>query len=124
MTFMLFLTTKQHQCHHRYPVELPKTIKLVAGGSSVGTISVKPARYYRKLLYGILFDSSSTEDEDDPEVASVAAKNIDDDNQHVAQSGDTSNDADSASYGLEHNRATSNMGTHKHINRNMSKLKG
>ena len=28
----------------------PKTIKLIAGGSSVGTISFKPARYYRKLL--------------------------------------------------------------------------
>ena len=35
-------------------VELPKTIKLIAGGSSVGTISFKPTRY-RKLLYGNLF---------------------------------------------------------------------
>ena len=94
-------------------VELPITIKLIAGGSSVGTISFKPARYYRKLLYGNLFDSSSSEDEDDPEVASVAAKNIDDDKQHVAQSGDSSDDADSSSYALEATRTTSNMGPHK-----------
>ena len=49
-------------------VELPQTIKLIAGGSFVGTISFKPARYYKKLLYGNLFDS---EDEDDPEITSV-----------------------------------------------------
>ena len=42
-------------------------------------------------------------------------KNIDDDNQHVAQSGDTSDDTDSSSYGLEDTRTTSNMGTHKHM---------
>ena len=65
--------------------------------------------------YGNIFDSSSSEDEDDPEVESVAAKNIDDDNQHTAQSGDTSNDADSLSYGNEDTRTTSNMGTHKHM---------
>ena len=55
-------------------VELPKTIKLIAGGSSVGIISFKLARYDRKLQYGNIIDSSSSEDEDDPEVASVAAK--------------------------------------------------
>ena len=70
-------------------VELPKTIKLIAGGSLVGTISFKLARYYRKPLYHYSFDSSSSEDEDDAEVESVAAKNIDDDKQHIAQSGDT-----------------------------------
>ena len=57
-------------------VELPKTIKLIAGGSSVGTILFKPARYHRKLLYGNLFDSYSSEDEDDPEITSVAAKTL------------------------------------------------
>ena len=31
-------------------VELPQTIKLIAGGSLVGTISFKPARYFRTLL--------------------------------------------------------------------------
>ena len=60
-------------------------------------------------------DSSSSEDEDDPEVEAVAAKNIDDDNQHIAQSGDTSADADSLSYGNENNRTTSNMGTNKYM---------
>ena len=61
----------------RYPlggVELPQTIKLIAGGLFMGTISFKPASYYRKPLYGNLFDSSSSEDEDDPEIASVTAK--------------------------------------------------
>ena len=42
-------------------------------------------------MYGNLFDCSSREDEDDPEVASVAAKNIED------------------------TRTTSNMGTHNHM---------
>ena len=42
-------------------------------------------------------------------------KNIDDNNQDVAQSGDTSDDARSSSYGNEDTRATSNMGTHKHM---------
>ena len=73
-------------------VELLKTIKLIAGGSLVGTISFKLARYYRKPLYHNLFDSSSSEDGDDAEVESVAAKNIDDDKQHIAQSGDTSDE--------------------------------
>ena len=78
-------------------VELSQTIKLIACGLSVGTISFKPAQYYRKLLYGNIFDSSSSE-EDDPEIASVTAKNIEDDNQHIAQSGGTSDDGDSSSY--------------------------
>ena len=95
-------------------VELPETIKLIVGGSSVGTFSFKPARYYRKPLYDNLFASSSSEDEDDPEVESVAAKNIDDDNQHIAQSGDTSDDVDSSCYGNEDTRTTSNMGTSKY----------
>ena len=42
--------------------------------------------------------SSSSEDEDDQEVKSVVTKTIDVDNQHVPQSGDTSDDADSLSY--------------------------
>ena len=92
-------------------VELPKTITLIACGSSVGTVSFNPARHYRKPPYGNLFDSSSSEEEDDAEVESVAAKNIDDDNQHVAKPGDTSDDADISSYGNEDTRFTSNMGT-------------
>ena len=79
------------------------------------TISFKPVRYNWKLLYGNLFDNSSSVDEDDSEVASVAAKNIDDDKQHVVQSGDSSDDADSLTDALEDTRTTSNMGTHKHM---------
>ena len=96
-------------------VELPQTIKLITGGSFVGTISFKQARYYRKPLYGNLFDSSSSEDEDDPEITSVTAKNIEDDNQHIAQYSDTSDDGDSSSYGLEDSRTPSNMGSDKRM---------
>ena len=78
----------------------------------MGTISFKPARYYRKLLYGKLFDSSSSGDEDDPEIASVTAKNIECDNQHILQSAETSDDGDSLSYGLDD---LSNMRTDKQM---------
>ena len=81
----------------------------------MGTISFKPARYYRKLLYGKLFDSSSSEDEDDPDIASVTAKNIECDNQHILQSAETSDDGDSLSCGLEDNRTPSNMRTDKQM---------
>ena len=92
-------------------VELPQRIKLIPGGSVVGTVSFKPARYHRKPLYGNPFDSSSSEDEDNPKVQSVVAKSIDDDN--LAQSGDTSNDTSSLSCGNEDTRTTSKLGTHK-----------
>ena len=75
-------------------------------------ISFKPARYYRKPLYGSLLDSSSSEDD---EIASVTAKNIEDDNQHIAQSAETSDDGDSLSYGSEDTRTSSNMGTDKQM---------
>ena len=81
----------------------------------MGTISFKPARYYRKLLYGNLFDNSSSEDEYDPTIASVTAKNIEDDNQHIAQYGETSDDGDSSSSGLEDSRTKPNMGTDKQM---------
>ena len=96
-------------------VELPHTIKLIAGGLLVGTISFKPARYYRQPLYGNSFDSSSSEDEDDPEIASVTANNIEDDNQHISQYSETSDDGDSSSYGIEDARTPSNMGTDKQM---------
>ena len=92
-------------------VELPKQSNQLL----VGHHWFKPARYYRKPLCGNLFGSSSSEDKDDPEATSIAAKNADDDKEHVAQSGDSSDDADSLSYGLEDTRTTSNMGTHKHM---------
>ena len=81
----------------------------------MGTISFKPARYYRKPLYGNLFDSSSHEDEDDPEIASVTVKNIEGDNQHIPQSAETSGDGDSLSFGLEVTRTPSNMRTDKQM---------
>ena len=52
-------------------VELPQTIKVTTGGSSVDNISFKATRFYNKLLYGNLFDNSSSEGEDDPEITSV-----------------------------------------------------
>ena len=71
-------------------VELPQTIKLIAGGLVVGTISFKPTRYHRKPLSRNLIGSSSSEDEDDPKVKLVVAERIDYDNHNVAQSGGTS----------------------------------
>ena len=65
-------------------VELPKTIKLTAGGLVVGTISFKPERYQSKPLFDNLFDSLSSEDDDDHEVKSVVGRIIDDDNNDVA----------------------------------------
>ena len=44
--------------------------------------------------------------------------NIEDDNQHIAQYSETSDDGDSSSYGLEDTRTTSNMG----CNRNLPKV--
>ena len=87
-------------------VELPQTIKLIAG-----TISFKPMRYNRKPLYGNKYDISSSEDEDDPKITFDTAKNFKDDNQHIAHYSETSDDGDSSSYGLEDTRTPSNMGT-------------
>ena len=51
--------------------ELPQTIKQIGGGPFLGNISFKATRFYKKLLYGNLFDSSSSEDEEDPAITSV-----------------------------------------------------
>ena len=86
-------------------VKLPQTfIKLIAGGSFVGTISFKATRYCKKPLYGNIFDSSSSEDENDPENASVTTKRITDDSQHIAQYSEKSDEGDSLSYGNEDTR--------------------
>ena len=87
MAFSLFLTTCHHHCHHCYPlkvystsplgsVELPQTTNLIAGGSFLDNITFKATRFYQKLLYGNLFDSSSSEDEDDPAITSVIEQNL------------------------------------------------
>ena len=52
-------------------VELPQSIKLIAGGSFQGNISFEATQFYKKPLYGNLFDSSSSEDKDDPAITSV-----------------------------------------------------
>ena len=96
-------------------VELPQTIKLIAGGSFVGTISFKATRYYKKWLHGNLFDSSSSEDEEDPEITSSTVKKFTDDNQHIAQYSETSDEGDSLSYGNEGTRTPSNMETDKQM---------
>ena len=91
-------------------VELPQTIKLIVGGSFVGNISFKATRYNKKPLYGNLFDSSSSEDEDDPEITTVTLTIFTDDNQHIAQYNETSNEGDSLRCGNEDTRAPSNLG--------------
>ena len=96
-------------------VELPQTIKLIAGGSFVGNISFKATRYYIKLLYGNLFDSSSSKDEDGSEITSVTLTKFTDGNQHIAQYSETSDEGDSSSYGNEDTTTLSNMGTDKQM---------
>ena len=96
-------------------VELPQTIKLIAGGSFVGNISFKATRFHKTLLYGNLFDSSSSEDESDPEITSVTLTKFTDDNQDIAQYSETSDEGDSSSYCTEDTRTPSNMGTNKQM---------
>ena len=59
-------------------VELPQTIKLIAGGSFLGNITFKGRRLYKKPLYGNIFDSSSSEDDDDPGITPVIQKKLTD----------------------------------------------
>ena len=128
MAFSLFLTTSSTHAIIATPqgvlprspiggVELPQTIKLITGGPFVGTtpISFKATRCYKKPPYGNLFDSSSSEDEHNPEITSDTLKKYADDNQHIAQYGETSNEGDCLSYGNEDTRTPSNMGTNKQM---------
>ena len=62
-----------------------------------------------------MFDSSSSEDEDDPEITSVILTKFTDGNQHTAQYSETSNEGDSSSYGNEDTITPSNMGTDKQM---------
>ena len=81
----------------------------------MGTISFKATRYWKKRLHGNLFDSSSSDDEEDPEITSITPKKFTDDNQHIAQYSETSDEGDSLSYGNEDTRTPSNMGTDKQM---------
>ena len=94
-------------------VELPQTIKLIAGGSFQGNISFTATQFYKKPLFGNLFDSSSSEDEDDSVITSVIPTKFMNDRQGTAQYSETSSDSDSSSYALEETRTPSNMGNEK-----------
>ena len=60
-----------------------------------------------------LFDSLSSEDEDDHGVKSVVGRSVDDDNPDVAKSVSTAVDTDSSSYSNEDFMTTAKMETHK-----------
>ena len=96
-------------------VELPQTIKLIAGGSFLGNIAFKATRFYRKPLYGNLFESSSSEDEDDPAITWVIQTKFMDDKQDTPLYSETSTEGDSSSYGNKDTRTPSNMGNDKLI---------
>ena len=96
-------------------VELPQTIKLIAGGVFLHKISFKATKFYKKLLYGHLFDSSSSEDEDDPAISSVIPLKFTDDYQVITQYSERSPGGDHSSYVNEETRTPSNMGNDKPI---------
>ena len=75
-------------------IELPQTIKLIAGGSVEGIISFKAAWIYKKPLFGNLFDSSSSEFEDDPGMKPTMVTNLRTDDPVAAQYGVTNSDSD------------------------------
>ena len=54
-------------------VELPQTIKLIAGGCFQGNTCFEAPWYYKKPIYGDLFENSSTDDDDDDDTASKLA---------------------------------------------------
>ena len=82
-------------------IELPQTIKLIAGGSVQGMISFKAKWIYKKPLYGNLFDSSSSEYEEDPGMKPAMLTNLTADNQVEAQYRGTNSDSGSSCYALE-----------------------
>ena len=100
----------------RYPmggIELPQTIKLIAGGSVQGNISFKATWIYKKPLYGNLFDSSSSEYEEDPGMKPAMLIDITADDQVEAQHSGTNSDSDSSSYALEVTRTPSKTCSNK-----------
>ena len=81
-------------------IELPQTIKLIAGGSVQGIISFKATWTYKKPLYGNLFDSSSSEFEDDPGMKPAMVNNLRTDDPVAAQCSGTNSDSDGSSDAL------------------------
>ena len=88
-------------------IELPQTIKLIAGGSVKGIISFKATWIYMKPLYGNLFDSSSSEFEDDPRMKPAMVTNLRTDDPVAAQYSVTNSDSDGSSDALEVTRTPS-----------------
>ena len=88
-------------------IELPQTIKLIAGGSVQGIISFKASWIHNKPIYGNLFDSYSSEYEEDPGMKTAMLTNLTADDQVEAQHSGTNSDSDSSSYVLEFMRTPS-----------------
>ena len=82
-------------------IELPQTIKLIAGGSAQHIISFKAAWIYKKPLHGNLFDSSSSEFEDDPGMKPAMETNLRTDDPVAAQYSVTNSNSDGSSNELE-----------------------
>ena len=94
-------------------IELPQAIKLIAGGSVQGIISSKATWIYKKPLYRNLFDSSSSEFEEDPGMKPAMLTNITADDRVAAQNSGTNSNSDSSSYALEDTRTSSKTCSNK-----------
>ena len=82
-------------------IELPQTMKLIAVGSVHGIISFKAAWIYKKPLYGNLFDSSSSESDDNPGMKPVMVPNLRTDDPAPPQYSGTNSDSDGSSDAIE-----------------------
>ena len=103
------------RCNSKGGIELSQTIKLIAGGSVQGIISFKSAWIYKKLLYGSLFDSSSSEFEDDPGMKPAMVTNLRTDDPVVAQYSVTNSDSDGSSDTLDITRTPSKTVNNKSL---------
>ena len=108
-------------------VELPQTIKLIAGGCFQGNICFEATQHYKKPIYGDLFENSSTNNNDDnaskltfpmkttsdPTCDLALPLKSTSDYQVTVQYSETSTDSDSSSYACEETRLPPNMGNEK-----------
>ena len=105
-------------------VELPQTIKLIAGGHFQGNICFEATWYCKKSIYGDLFENSSTDEDDDTvsKLANLTSDPIGDkaiplkstrDYQVTAQYSETSTDSDSSIYACEETILPPNLGNEK-----------
>ena len=111
-------------------VELPQTIKLIASGSFQGNICFEATWYYKKPIYGDLFENSSTDNDDDTvsKLANPMKATRDPtcdlaiplkstrDYQVTAKYSEASTDSDSSSYACEETRLPPNMGNENQWN--------